>query len=94
MIRIDSTRGRKPGSLSGFADYDAFVRYARDRLRMQPDEMRALHDVLVKLQSLGEDPVQTLEACQRDMPAGDCLDMLRFMMLIDAMNLDDLKAMA
>jgi len=94
MVRTESARKRHTHQLIGFADYEAFVQYVHENLKLKPDEVRALYDVLVKLQSVGQDPVNTLEACRRDMAPGDCLDMLRFMMYIDGLDLGEIKTMA
>lgn len=49
------------------------------------------NNVLIKLQSVGEDPLHVMETYRFKMAKHDCLDMLRFMVHIENMNVIDLK---
>ncbi|RJQ74387.1 MAG: hypothetical protein C4519_16830 [Desulfobacteraceae bacterium] len=77
--------------LAAFDSYGAFLQYVQDRFDLKPGEHEALYDVLLKLQSVGEDPLQVIETCQFKMAEHDCLDMLRFMIHVDSLDIKELK---
>jgi len=78
-------------ALQGFDGYEAFVAYVQERFELKPGELEALHDVLVKLQHVGISPLQAMEDCKTKMAGHDCLDMLRFMIYVDGLDLAQLK---
>jgi hypothetical protein len=80
--------------LEAFDTYDHYLRYARDLFDLTPDEHAALFQVLVKLESVGSDPMETLHTCRFDMETDDCLSMLKFMMYVDGLDLLALKETA
>lgn len=78
-------------ALEGFDSYEAFVAYVQERFALKPGELEALYDVLVKLQKVGISPLQAMEDCKTKMARHDCLDMLRFMIYVDGLDLAQLK---
>lgn len=94
MNQVKINRDRFPQKLEAFDDYDHYLRYTRDLFDLTPDEYAALFQVLVKLESVGSDPLETLKTCRFEMETDDCLNMLKFMMYVDGLNLSTIKAMA
>lgn len=80
--------------LNAFESYDAYLSFVKDRFDLKAGEHEALYAVLLKLQHVGADPIKTMEECRFKMAKHDCLDMLRFMIHIENLDLDDLKEMA
>lgn len=79
--------------LVAFENFAAYLEYSQQLFDLTAAEHEALFDVLVKLQSIGEDPVQTLHECKFNMEEKDCLDMLKFMIQIESMDLETVKKM-
>lgn len=82
---------KPPTQLKGFATYKDFLEYAQTRFALEPRQYEALFNVLLKLQSVGSDPLKTLNDCQSQLADGECLDMLKFMMYVDGLDLKDIK---
>ncbi len=82
---------RSEEKLIGFENYDAYLQYIRTLIKMRPDEYAALYKVLLKLQSVGQKPMDILHQCKYRQGDADCLDMLKFMIYIDDLDLADLK---
>ncbi|MEJ2039815.1 MAG: hypothetical protein P8X55_12925 [Desulfosarcinaceae bacterium] len=93
MSLSGNTTDRDIQKLRTFEDYDDYLRYASDLFDLTPDEYAALFQVLVKLQSVGSDPLEALQTCRFEMEAGDCLDMLKFMMYVDGLDMAKIKEM-
>lgn len=87
MKQVQTTLGPIPRKLEAFEDYDDYLRYTRDLFDLTPDEYAALFQVLVKLESVGTDPLETLRTCRSEMGTDDCLDMLKFMIYVDGLDL-------
>ena len=79
--------------LSGFSDYREFLSFSKSLFRLNPEEYRGLFNVLLKLQSVGQDAVQTMLAMKSNTDEGDCYDLIRFMILFDSMDPGDLQAL-
>ena len=82
---------KPPTQLKGFTTYEDFLDYVRPRFTLEPHEYEALFNVLLKLQSVGSDPLETMQDCQSRLADGECLDMLKFMMYVDGLELKDFK---
>lgn len=91
MKHVQPDRGPIPRKLEAFEDYDDYLRYTRDLFDLTPDEYAALFQVLLKLESVGSDPVKTLRTCRFEMETGDCLDMLKFMIYVDGLDLASIQ---
>lgn len=77
-------------TLDGFESYEAFIDFVQARFDLQPGEPEALYDVMVKLQNVGTDPLRVMDDCKARMARHDCLDMLRFMIYVDRLDLAQL----
>lgn len=91
MNDIQTAPPKPPTQLKGFATYEEFLDYASTRFALEPDEYEALFNVLLKLQSVGSDPRETMQDCQSQLADGECLDMLKFMIYVDGLDIKDLK---
>lgn len=91
MNEIKTTPPKPPTQLRGFATYEDFLDYARTRFALEPHEYESLFNVLLKLQGVGSDPLKTMQDCQSQLADGECLDMLKFMMYVDGLDLKDFK---
>ena len=89
----DSTTAslKPPTQLKGFATYEDFLEFAKTRFDLEPAEYESLFNVLLKLQSVGTDPLKIMQDCQSRLPNGECMDMLKFMMYVDGLEFKDLK---
>jgi hypothetical protein len=76
--------------LRGFEDLKDFQRHCQHRFPLLPDECKSLYEVLVKLQSLGHDALNTLDTWQRDMAPAECAEFIRFLICVEKMEIDDL----
>lgn len=95
MTAKEDRREKKPPmeGLEAFESYDAFLSFVKERFDLKAGEHEALYAVLLKLQHVGADPIKTMEDCRRKMVKHDCMDMLRFMIHVESLDLDDLKEM-
>lgn len=91
MDDVQTASRKPPTQLKGFATYEDFLEYARTRFALEPREYEALFNVLLKLQSVGSDPLKTMQDCQSQLADGECLDMLKFMMYVDGLDLKDIE---
>jgi hypothetical protein len=76
--------------LDAFESSEAFTNYAKERFDLTPDELRTLYRVMIKLQNMGQDPIEAMDQCQYEMEEVDCLEMLRFMIQVEGMDMRDL----
>jgi len=91
MNDIQTAPPKPPTQLKGFATYEDFFDYAKTRFTLEPREYEALFNVLLKLQGVGSDPIETMQDCQSQLADGECLDMLKFMIYVDGLELKDFK---
>jgi len=83
-----------PSRLEGFRDYDEFVDYAGCLFDLTEEEFEGLYQVLLKLQGIGEDPVETMALWKEDTCRSGCPEFIRFMIQIEQLDLSQLKAVA
>ncbi len=93
MAQDPKTTAEPQEKLDAFKNYDDFLNYVRDKFNFGPAEAQSLYKVLFKLQSVGADPIRTMEDCKNKMVGNECLDMLRFMIYVDNMDLLGIKDM-
>lgn len=77
-----------PSKLNGFIDYRDFMLFAKTLFNLDANEYRGMFNVLVKLQSVGEDPIQTMLFWKNNTDEQDCHDMIRFMIQVECMDLE------
>jgi hypothetical protein len=52
-----------------------------------------LFDVLIKLQSIGQDAIQTMSLLKSNTNEQDCYELIRFMIQFDSMDMEDIQTM-
>lgn len=80
---------KPPQHLEGFDSYEEFMEFAKTLFHLDNKEYRALYDVLVKLQAIGEPPVETMKLWKKDTCRKDCPEFIRFMIQVDNMEIKD-----
>ena len=80
--------------LNDFKDYQDFLNFSKSLFKLSPDEYRGLYEVLLKLQSIGENPVETMLTWRKHTCTNECPDFIRFMIQIDNMEIKSLTQMA
>lgn len=80
-----------PDRLIPFDSYEDFVTYCNDEFNLNEEEISGLYNVLLKLQGIGQDPIQTMEHWKKHTCETDCSDFIRFMIQIDTMDLEKIK---
>jgi hypothetical protein len=83
-----------PIRLDGFRDYDEFVDYAVSLFDLEPEEIDGLYNVLLKLQGIGEDPVETMNVWKEETCRGECPEFIRFLIQVNNLDLESLKEVA
>ncbi|GEM_PF-1210234 len=83
-----------PRRLEGFGDYDEFVDYAGSLFDLGSEELAGLYHVLLKLQGIGEDPVETMNVWKEETCRGECPDFIRFLIQVDNLDIESLKEVA
>ncbi|MFC1825987.1 hypothetical protein ACFLYZ_01175 [Thermodesulfobacteriota bacterium] len=76
--------------LSGFDDYQEFLSFSKSLFQLKPQEYQGLFNVLLKLQSIGQDAVATMLLLQSNTDKQDCYELIRFMIQIDRMDMADI----
>ena len=82
----------KQTQLNGFDDYQEFLSFSKSLFRLKPEEYQGLFNVLLKLQSIGQDAVATMRLLQSNTDQKDCYELIRFMIRIDCMDMADLAS--
>ena len=75
--------------LSAFKDFQDFVEYTEVMFKLEPEEFCGLYKVLLKLQSLGEDPKEVLRTWKKHTCQEECPEFIRFMIQVDKMPIED-----
>jgi hypothetical protein len=91
MSEVNPQRKQIDQELMGFENYNAYLRYTKSLFELEPEEYEALFKVLLKLQSVGQKPIDILHQCKHRQGDDDCVDMLKFMMYINDMDITDIK---
>jgi hypothetical protein len=79
--------------LSGFNDYREFLSFSKSLFQLKTEEYQGLFDVLVKLQSIGQDAIQTMLVLKSNTDEQDCHELIRFMIQFDSMDMGDIQTM-
>lgn len=80
--------------LRQFDTYGHFERFCKELFELTPDETNGLYDVLLKLQSIGEDPIRILRSWKTHKCGEDCANFIRFMIMVDQMDMADIQMAA
>jgi hypothetical protein len=76
--------------LSGFNDYQEFLNFSESLFQLKPKEYHGLFNVLLKLQSIGQDAVQTMLLWNSNTDKHDCYELIRFMIQFDSTDMEDI----
>lgn len=76
--------------LSGFDDYQEFLSFSQALFQLKPEEYQGFFNVLLKLESIGQDAVETMLLLQSNIDEQDCYELIRFMIQIDTMDMADI----
>lgn len=79
--------------LNGFNDYQEYLGYSKSLFRLKPEEYQRLFDVLLKLQSIGQDAVQTMWLLKSNTDDDDSYELIRFMIQFDGMDMGDIQSL-
>ena len=79
--------------LTGFDDYQEYLGYSKSLFKLKPEEYQGLFDVLLKLQSIGQDAVQTMLFLKNNTDDDDGYELIRFMIQLDCMDMGDIQTM-
>ena len=78
---------RLPSELDAFSDYHEFETFCKSMFTLESWEYRQLYDVLVKLESVGENPVENMNIWKKSLSQEECLEFIRFMILVDSTDI-------
>ena len=81
-------------TLNTFKDYGDFLNFSKALFKLSPEEYRVLYEVLLKLQSIGEDPIETMLTWRKHTCTDECPEFIRFMIQIDKMEIESLTQTA
>jgi len=79
--------------LTGFGDYQEYLGYSKSLFKLEPEEYQGLFNVLLKLQSIGQDAVQAMLLLKSNTDDDDGYDLIRFMIQFDGMDMGDIQTM-
>jgi len=76
--------------LSEFNDYQEFLSFSKSLFQLNTEEYQGLFDILLKLESIGQDAVETMLLLKSNADKQDCYELIRFMILIDSLDMEDI----
>ena len=76
--------------LSRFSDYREFLSFSKSLFQLKTEEYQGLFNVLLKLESIGQDAVETMLLLKSNADEQDCYELIRFMILIDRLDMEDI----
>ena len=76
--------------LSGFSDYREFLSFSKTLFLQKTEEYQGLFDILLKLESIGQDAVETMLLLKSNADEQDCYELIRFMIQIDSLDMEDI----
>jgi hypothetical protein len=76
--------------LSGFSDYREFLSFSKTLFQLKTEEYQGLFDILLKLESIGQDAVETMLSLKSNADEQDCYELIRFMIQIDSLGMEDI----
>jgi hypothetical protein len=79
--------------LTGFNDYQEYLGFSKSLFQLKPEEYQGLFNVLLKLQSIGQNAVQTMLLLKINSDELDCHELIRFMIQFDSMDMGDIQTM-
>ena len=79
--------------LTGFRDYQEYLGFSKSLFQLKPEEYQGLFNVLLKLQSVGQDAAQTMLLLKSNAEEDDGYELIRFMIQFDRMDMADIQTM-
>ena len=79
--------------LTGFKDYKEYLDYSKSLFNLKSEEYLGLFNVLLKLQSIGQNAVQTMRLLKSRTDDDDGYEVIRFMIQFDCMDMRDIQTM-
>ncbi|MBW1957593.1 MAG: hypothetical protein JRI63_03545 [Deltaproteobacteria bacterium] len=79
--------------LTGFNDYQEFLSFSKSLFQLNAEEYQGLFNVLLKLQSIGQDAIPTMRILKSNTDEHDCYELIRFMIQFDRMDMGDIQTM-
>ena len=76
--------------LSRFNDYRKFLSFSKSLFQLKTEEYQGLFDILLKLESIGQDAVETMLLLKSNADEQDCYELIRFMIQIDSLDMEDI----
>jgi hypothetical protein len=76
--------------LSRFNDYREFLSFSKSLFQLNTEEYQGLFDILLKLESIGQDAVETMLLLKSNADEQDCYELIRFMIQIDSLDMEDI----
>ena len=90
MVFLAYGNKRGQAKLSGFNDYQEFLNFSESLFQLKPKKYNGLFNVLLKLQSIGQDAVQTMLSLKSNTDKHDRYELIRFMIQFDSMDMEDI----
>ncbi|OQY10865.1 MAG: hypothetical protein B6I30_08140 [Desulfobacteraceae bacterium 4572_187] len=79
--------------LTGFNDYQEFLSFSKSLFQLNSKEYKGLFSVLIKLQGMGQDAIQTMQLLKSSTDENDCNELIRFMIHFDSMDIGEIQTM-
>ena len=76
--------------LSGFNDYLEFLSFSKTLFKLKTEEYQGLFNILLKLESIGQDSVETMLLLKSNADEQDSYELIRFMIQIDSLDMEDI----
>ncbi|MDM8535955.1 hypothetical protein QUF70_04305 [Desulfobacterales bacterium HSG17] len=76
-----------PSDLKAFSSYSEFEKFCKSLFSLKSIEYKKLYKVLIKLESIGEDPKENLKHWKNKFSREECIEFIRFLILVDSTDL-------
>lgn len=76
--------------LSGFNDYREFLSFSKSLFQLKTEEYQGLFGILLKLESIGQNAVETMLLLKSNADEQDCYELIRFMIQFDSLDMEDI----
>ena len=93
ILTIPSETSLVQSKLTGFNDYQEFLSFSKSLFKLNSEEHQGLFSVLIKLQGVGQDAMQTMQLLKSNTDENDCNALIRFMIQFDSMDMEDIQTM-
>lgn len=73
-----------PSDLKSFNNYPEFEKFCKSLFHLKAFEYKKLYKVLIKLESIGEDPKEKMKYWKTNFSREECIEFIRFLILVDS----------